>query len=420
MSSVNIVKYFEEREVAFAEKVKAACAEKVEQQAALNAILQELQTTEGKLSSKEAFKKQAVENGLDTTPVDNDIHRVRMEYETFVSQRDALRAAACHPVPQPPFDAAKVMRELKGLAQTGCTDAQVVPTLDDAARLIEVIPSGLTTNDDGVVVKAAIRFGNRTVAEVAVSTESPRFEKSFRPKPLSWLPRLANETAGRSHLSYDHGPIGAVVIAAAEQLMLPTGFTFDEEERHWNGSLRHQRQEVDARGLPYQHAGRLLAAAVESIGGALDVAGDYENVFVRAVKAQVLQNTSAESRWEMTREFPSSDKVLAMIKDDWSHVAAAPWSRDIVGVWAKLKYTIENGERPRFWCEKHKDHYAFRVRTRDHSWITGRVFIDRTQTPSAQDTPLARTEESTGHSEPETMRVGRMYLRVTEQRDERH
>jgi len=35
----------------------------------------------------------------------------------------------------------------------------------------------------------------------------------------------------------------------------------------------------------------------------------------------------------------------------------------------------KNGEKPRFWSGEFEGQYGFRLRTRDHNWIVGQIYI---------------------------------------------
>jgi len=60
----------------------------------------------------------------------------------------------------------------------------------------------------------------------------------------------------------------------------------------------------------------------------------------------------------------------------WKAFIASPWASEIVGpAVIMLKHLCERGiETPHIWTLEHKGHYGFRVRTRDHSWIVGRIY----------------------------------------------
>jgi hypothetical protein len=85
-------------------------------------------------------------------------------------------------------------------------------------------------------------------------------------------------------------------------------------------------------------------------------------------------------KFEPTDEQLASPSIYQKIKKEWERFAACPWSNDITGPLAMLKYLVENGERARFWVAGFKNYYGFRIRTRDHTWIKGFMFIDTNRT----------------------------------------
>lgn len=66
------------------------------------------------------------------------------------------------------------------------------------------------------------------------------------------------------------------------------------------------------------------------------------------------------------------------------------------------------GERARFWHKAYENHYGFRVRTRDHTWIEGFLFIDHAE-PVATESTLAVVGDSRA-SGSSLVRHGRMHL----------
>ena len=60
----------------------------------------------------------------------------------------------------------------------------------------------------------------------------------------------------------------------------------------------------------------------------------------------------------------------------WKAFITSPWADEIVGpAVIMLKHLCEKGvETPHIWTLEHKGHYGFRVRTRDHSWIVGKIY----------------------------------------------
>jgi hypothetical protein len=81
---------------------------------------------------------------------------------------------------------------------------------------------------------------------------------------------------------------------------------------------------------------------------------------------------------------------------------------------ALLKYHSENGEKARFWSGDFEGHYGFRLRTRDHSWIEGDIYIlPAADADSKKDSAKMLHYKNNSHS------LGRLFLTVENVRDER-
>ena len=150
--------------------------------------------------------------------------------------------------------------------------------------------------------------------------------------------------------------------------------------------------------------------------GELDLDKDYKgNPLMQHVQAMVAAETTEKPLFEPTSEELSSGEIYKKIKDHWDALSNCPWSARIKGTLALLKYSVENGERVRFWLEGFKDHYGFRLRTRDHDWITGNLYIS----PPNGDTspkPTIIIHESGGSRW--VASLGRMWILVCQQADD--
>ena len=72
----------------------------------------------------------------------------------------------------------------------------------------------------------------------------------------------------------------------------------------------------------------------------------------------------------------SMDLIEKEVGMYWKAFIASPWADEINGpAVIMLKHLCERGiETPHIWTLEHKGHYGFRVRTRDHSWIIGKIY----------------------------------------------
>ncbi|MFN8816190.1 MAG: hypothetical protein ACK5ZV_05605 [bacterium] len=123
-------------------------------------------------------------------------------------------------------------------------------------------------------------------------------------------------------------------------------------------------------------ASSLLKQELDVVGGELCLSKHYESNLLRVICARILNVTSERTPWESNVYIMKSGDVYDLIKSDLDVLISAAWSDDCRREIAKLKYTLENGERPRLWLKDYVGHYGFRVRTRDHTWLVGELFVD--------------------------------------------
>lgn len=121
-----------------------------------------------------------------------------------------------------------------------------------------------------------------------------------------------------------------------------------------------------------------------------DFNGSSEEPWPEQVKARYVSAIRCFARKERLFEPRVQRLKLEIINQEvgvyWKTFVDAPWAKEISGgAVIMLKHLCERGlETPHIWTIDYKGHYGFRVRTRDHSWITGEIYCP----PSA----LNRTE----------------------------
>jgi hypothetical protein len=414
-ATVNVAEYLDQRWKSYEQEVKAFDSRKEECSKAARRHLESIRSLKSQLGDKEELKHQASANGLDTTPLDKDITRIRAELEASQKQHDEQHQLATQPGPVAPYERESVSRFLEHLGEKKL-GAEVLPSLEAAASHVTVTQSDLTLDKEGVVIKAHVRFAKHRVGEVSISPDYYRYAKFFRPKPLEWLPSLAGESAAVEEPRHHGEPLRVFIVEDKLAILLPAKYNFHYKRDlvSWNGARQEESvpELVTGDKAPFVLASNLLANALKNAGGTVRLDKTYSDKFLKRICEEIEALTLEKLRWTKNTEYPDSEKVLAFIRDDLSLLAAAPWSDGIRGPWAKLKHTLENGERPRVWRKEYVDHYGLRLRTRDHTWLVGSMFIDRTQQPGKPGEPIEITrDERIG-------RIGRMHLWVNEYRDE--
>lgn len=241
---------------------------------------------------------------------------------------------------------------------------------------------------------------------------------SFRPPELAWLrPDIGALT-----------PEEQPAIGKAEDKPFNRRAVFLTNYEHGTVVVRHpvsiSSERHRAEGLqqgPVIHREwiltfeELIDRELKATGGELDLGHVYEGPIAAGLQSEVLRLSIrlADTPWTDASEHPTSAQVQATIQQDWERFLHAPWSDQIVGPLAKLKYLVESGERPRMWAKGITGHYGLLLRTRDHTWLRAEMYIDVRQDPisSAQTIEVFHSEQPDGGV---VCRIGRLQMRVHE------
>jgi hypothetical protein len=406
--------YFDQRWKSYEQELEVRNARKAERQKACDACGESILVLTREREKKVALKKQASENGLDTSPLDKDIARIDAQLDELRERHTELDRLRTEPELPAPYDRRFLGPVLEHLRKNGCAKAEVLPCIEDAASLVSVSPDDITIDKNGMVTEAAVRLANHKIGEVPISPDRGRYLKSFRPEPLKWLPPLAGEPPQVEQRWRHYESARAFIVEDQQALLLPTEYGF--RVQRWS---RDEGEEILVTGAhaPFVLASDILSRALTEAGGTLHVDQVYSNKFLAKVRDEIAALTLEAPRWIKNTEYPDSDTVLGAIREDLSLLVAAPWSDGLREHWAKLKHTLENGERPRLWRKQHVDHYGFRLRTRDHTWLVGELFVDRSQPPGKPGEPIQGPQSSETYYSTVFRRVGRMYVTVHESDD---
>jgi hypothetical protein len=152
---------------------------------------------------------------------------------------------------------------------------------------------------------------------------------------------------------------------------------WSERRKDQQGTMAEFSREQDFSHLALSLEDHVEEALSEA-GGAIDLSKAYPDCeLAESLRVRVIALTAPSLRFASHSTNVTSEEIQKTIKDDWGAFAACPWAEDLTGRLALLKYLVENGERPRFWSGTFEGLYGFRVRTRDHSWITGEIRMVR-------------------------------------------
>ncbi len=283
---------------------------------------------------------------------------------------------------------------------------------DVAGEYMDVVPIG---NDEGKLVGCDLkrrwhRNGDRSwlsednLAELRFSAAGARYSEAIVPAELRWAVSSAN--ASKPETPHDASPIA---IRSTGSLLLTEGEKPRFDDHSHNPRCLELWELVDR-----AFAG--LASKSEPL--CIDEAHD-ENPAVAWLCRQLRELTSAEPIYPLTPKPLDSRATYERVKAHWDAFVNAPWSSAVDHSLAKFKYLLESGDRPRFWCEAHHNHYGFRLRTRDHTWITGYAYINTKHEPNESDNEITNVwfPDEQNNSQPSSARVGAMRLKLYELRD---
>ncbi|MCA9287680.1 MAG: hypothetical protein KDA05_03795 [Phycisphaerales bacterium] len=361
------------------------------------------------IANKLAVKKQASANGLDTTPLDGELARLQVDLDTVLSKQEDLRRVVDQEDPKPPFDEKKIGHFIEHVATLPTASVGSVQSIRSAESLLDIPPEGFQTDDAGRVVEAEVHFSSQHIGTVSVADESNRFAKAFRPAPLRWLPEAEDTTQHRANRLRQSEPLEFWIVEDSHSILIASEISFSRSE--WSGAPARQVR-ITAQDAPFVIASSVLEEAIEAEGGEIRFDRVHQHPFLARIQELLVEQTLERSPWTVNMEWPDSGSVYASLKEDLQLIVAAPWSDDILGKWAKLKYTLENGERPRLWRKLHVGHYGLRLRTRDHSWLVGSIFVDSGSSLGKAGDPMAICHQDLCH-------VGRICMQLAEYRDQR-
>jgi hypothetical protein len=255
--------------------------------------------------------------------------------------------------------------------------------------------------DDGLPNAVEVEFPceGRAALEykVPVRQGSGRMIKGFVPAELRWVPEewICVESPLTIHYQQHRCEIGGRDGEANRGCLRRVYYLTGEERlmpilrkccwRRLKASYGYGRQareeweemERDIGGdlLPFC---QILEAEIASAGGVLELGKSYaEGSFFSFLNKAVFSVTVpvCEQQFEPVEERLGAEEIAERLQPYWETFVRGPWLPQLNGLLANLKYYCESGERPRFYSGGLKGSYGFRVRTRDHSWILGVVFL---------------------------------------------
>lgn len=292
------------------------------------------------------------------------------------------------------------------LESHGCSDAYEFDTVADLWRHLPITLESVDA--DGRPTSVRVHVGARSFVDFAIQPTS-RVCRSFVPNELGWLEEAAARFLPSGNA--DDPPLVAFVRETGTRFASTCRFSlFHESSSTW-GQTQRQEDKYDVSYLL-----RSLHNEVESLRASLAslplTAPLPEGTLAQTMQERVLALTSAVPRFRRNSSKATSSSIASKIALPWRAFVEAPWHGGLRGPLAKLKYLAENGETPRFWDENFEGHIGLRLRTRDHTWLVGEVFL-----PDPMAAPGTLIEVLGNDYGKARARMGQVLIRVSECND---
>jgi hypothetical protein len=422
-TSVNIADYFNEQQQAYQQRVEHAAQEKASLREAIEQAEKQYQRLTLEIKKKKQLIAENAAEGVDTETLAQKVADLERQGSELITELQGLRARADAPAPEAPFDFLRAELLVQVLAQHGCTEALEIRGLEEC---IPLLPVGLRLADGthgdplrlaygkhgdpaellaagkelGVVVDGAGRpiwcsvgISADQSLPVPVKPSDAHYFVGYRPPLLEWLPSDytrrsdANQTAlaatGSKVLAFLDRRGGCLVISEVDFQFEVTTRSYNQQKRDYEDGFKWEQDNFsDVVTSLREYLEEMLKAA----SGVLDLNADYpDNPLMAHIKSCLLPVTTPSPRFRPCAKRLRSEEIARRIKADWDAFVQAPWSSAITGSLAAAKHLLESGERPRFWNEAFEGTYGFRLRTRDHDWVLGNIFIDADGSPGSNE-----------------------------------
>ncbi len=428
---INIKAHFDEEKKKHEELVAKAKSEKQKllkdialKEEAKAQLLKEKRKKEGLLRDSEA-------EGLDVTKLKDKVRGLELQIAQTDKSVEASKTAEAQAtgVEQRSFEREDLMTSVLKEAYR-CEEAIVVERFDDVFALL---PKKVAELDDaGRPAEIEVVLDADETVEVPIKPSEKHFWRNFRPKALRWLPveREPEEAVQQDNNGGNQPRIRAYYDKSACRFILSdTSLNWSVRREtgrrvrsQWSNEYVDETETKQFEG-DFSDLAISLSAKVEQFleaeGSELSLEKAYkDNPFLAHLQSQVVAQTVSSPQFKECKERLTSDENFQRIKSDWDAFKNCPWSAEISGTLALLKYHVENGEKARFWSGSFEGLFGFRLRTRDHDWIVGELFISPAERQETEKSSL-QIHEKEGSDHELVARLGRLLLRVWRDRSER-
>lgn len=366
------------------------------------------------LEAKSALQQKASAEGLDTSKLLDQIGRMSTDRQQIANEREDVERKIVEleaEIESAEALTGRVERLCRVLREKEeCSNLVIVDGWSDLYRYLRVDIGECDDLGQPQMLRLSLNTGmHRYECNIAIRALG-RFVKGYLPPALKWA------------LVHGGGQ-GRVAERDADAFREQHCAFFDVQSSRfvlWNSELSWYEQgpfynsPKELVRVDFGDVALSIQAQIEAAGDGLDKVMNLEecgqnDAFAAWVRERVDDLTTTEPRFHRCSETLVSEEIHARIGDEWNALIAAPWSKQINGDLALLKHHLENGERARFWSGEYQGLYGFRLRTRDHSWLVGDVYIDPSVAIEGSDQVQVLSQSYTSST---VARVGRMTLRV--------
>lgn len=379
---------------------------------------------------KEGLLRDSEAEGLDVTKLKDKIRELESQKVQTARDIEALKKAEqqSEEVVQRSFDEEDLMTSvLKN--QYRCEEAVVVDGMDEVFKLLPVEVTQL--DSAGRPKQCTISIAQQQQVVLNVKPTENHFWKNFRPATLRWLPAAEEEESDQAwqhhyndaqtlhrHPKGTSERVRVFLDSKSNKFVISQKLGWHCVEKQQNYPYKEETIyfEDDFEDVAIQ-LGAKLKNLVEAEGGELDLEKSYrDNPFLAHARSEVASLTSSKPLFKESSEVLTSVEVYKTIKDEWDAFVNCPWSGQISSTLALLKYHVENGERVRFWSGDFENNYGLRLRTRDHDWIVGQLFIEKSRKAA---TAKAMMQIHGCKDDWVVASLGRLFISVSRDRSER-
>lgn len=375
-------------------------------ESAIKAVEHELNGVDAKLSSMDAeaqklsdLRKSLKEQSLSFADVEAKLGTIAKTRQPIEEAKRNLTEK--HTAAKEAYLALDPLRKFSNFCEIkiGQVEVTEIESVRDLLKHVSVA----VRFDANIAIACELWWGEvgkakESLAELEIRSKAKRGRPNLMPEELEWVPESWLPATGCSNQSRDGDrqilrstedeSQHEIYFMRSEQKVrsLIGKVSFSVEKRHevqvrnqW-GQMQTQWQAYQDRdSVPFEMEEQSLLVELFGIfeDSYLDLDEKDEDPFLEEIADLVRKATTpvTESPYKPSQVAQTTSDISKIIGPDFKKFVEAPWTPATDGIVANLKYYCEQGERPRFYNLNLEGLYGFRLRTRDHSWILGELYL---------------------------------------------